>query len=339
MSDKIKIAVNRGATCDGCDMALIDIDEMLLDLFDIAEFAFGPTYHDTKYDDVEKMPDGYITATLVHGSMRDEENVHMVKLLRKKSKLMISFGACSAFGGVPALANAVKGGVDRIWETVYGKDTASTENPDKKTPLYEWKTPKGRILTLPKAQEKIMPMDHYIDVDYVLPGCPPSVSTIRTFIGIVHSHVTKGTPLPPKGTVVASEKTLCDECPREKSDKYNITKVNRPHEILLDPKKCFLDQGIICSGVATRAGCGAQCTSMGNMPCRGCYGPTSQVLDQGASMLSALSSVLGMTEHELDMSDKELESIVKQVPDPLGTFYRYTFGTALINEVVEDVEE
>ncbi len=56
-------------------------------------------------------------------------------------------------------------------------------------------------------------------------------------------------------------------------------------------------------------------------------------------MLSALSSVLGMTEHELDMSDNEIEAIVKQVPDPLGTFYRYTFGTALINEVVEDVEE
>ncbi len=96
------------------------------------------------------------------------------------------------------MANAVKGGVDRIWETVYGKDTASTENPDKKTPLFEWKTPKGRILTLPKAQEKIMPMDHYIDVDYVLPGCPPAVSTIKTFIGIVHSHHQKAQLLPLK---------------------------------------------------------------------------------------------------------------------------------------------
>ncbi len=339
MSEKIKIAVNRGATCDGCDMALIDIDSLLLDLFDVAELAFAPTYMDAKYADVEKMPDGYITATLVHGSMRDEENVHMVKLLRKKSKLIIAFGACSAFGGVPSLANAVKGGVGRIWKTVYGADTASTLNPEGQTPHYEWKTPKGHTLTLPHAMPKIDPMDRIIDVDYYLPGCPPAVQSVAALVKIVYEHVKNGAPLPPKGAYVASDKTLCEECPREKSDKYNIKKINRPHEVELDQKKCFLDQGIICLGIATRGGCGAQCTAIGNMPCRGCYGPTGQVLDQGASMLSALSSILGMTEHEQDMTDNELDKIVDQVPDPLGTFYRYTFGNAIINEVVEDVEE
>jgi len=339
MPDKIKIAVNRGATCDGCDMALIDIDQLLLDLFDVADLVFAPTYMDAKYEDVEKMPDGYITATLVHGSMRDEENVHMVKLLRKKSQLMVAFGACSSFGGVPALANAVKGGMGRIWDTVYGKDTASTVNPENQRPQYEWKTPKGHILTLPKAQSKIVPMDQVIDVDYYLPGCPPAVSTIVAFIQAVFGFVKEGKPLPPKGSVIASQKTLCDECPRTKSDKYNITKVNRPHLVELDQEKCFLDQGVICMGIATRAGCGAQCTMMGNMPCRGCYGPTGLVLDQGASMLSALGSILDMTDHELDLGDDELDKIVAQVPDPLGTFYRYTYGNALINEVVEDVEE
>ena len=339
MSEKIRLAIATAATCDGCDMAIIDIDGMLLDLFDIADIVFSQTYVDTKYEDLEKMPDGYITASLVHGSMRDEENVHLAKLLRKKSKLMVAFGACSAFGGIPSLANSVKGGMGKIWQTVYGKDTASTVNPEGTTPQHKWKTPLGRTLTLPEAEQKIVPMDKIIDVDYYLPGCPPAVSTIKTFVGAVHSHVTKGTPLPPKGAIIASEKTLCEECPRVKPEKYNIKKINRPYEIELDPEKCFLEQGVICLGVATRAGCGAQCTKGGNMPCRGCYGPTGLVLDQGASMLSALGSILDMTDHELDMTDDELEKIVAQVPDPLGTFYRYTFGNAIINEAVEDAEE
>ncbi len=338
MSEKIKIAINRAATCDGCDMAILDTDALLLDLFEIADIAFGPTYVDYKYSDVENMPDNYLTATLVHGSMRDEENVHMVKLLRQKSKLMISFGACSCFGGIPSLANGVRGGIPRIWETVYN-ETASTENPDGFRPQFEWTSPKGHKLTLPQPESKVVPMHYIIDVDYYLPGCPPSVDTISILFKAVYAHVKEGAPLPPKGTVIASEKTVCDECSRTKPEKYNITKIKRPHLTDLDPEKCFLEQGVICLGIATRAGCGAQCTNIGNMPCRGCYGPTSKVMDQGASMLSALASVLDMRDNELDLSEDELDKIVDQIDDPLGTFYRYSLGSALINEVVEDVED
>ncbi|HOO97633.1 MAG TPA: oxidoreductase [Caldisericia bacterium] len=338
MSDKIRIAINRAATCDGCDMAILDIDDLLLKLFEVADIAFGPTYMDAKYEDVEKMPDGYLTATLVHGAMRDEENVHMVKLLRQKSQLIIAYGACSSFGGIPSLANAVKGGMPSIWNTVYNT-TDSTTNPDKVHPEYEWVSPKGNKLTLPKAMDKVLRMDDYIHVDYYLPGCPPSVETTSTLIKAVYAHVKEGAPLPPNGTILASEKTLCDECNRTKPDIYNIKKIHRPHLVDLDPDKCFLEQGVICMGIATRAGCGAQCTNIGNMPCRGCYGPTGKVLDQGASMLSALASVMDMTDHELEMTDDELDKIVNQVDDPLGTFYRYSFSSALINERVEEEEE
>jgi F420-non-reducing hydrogenase small subunit len=338
MSDKIRIAVNRSATCDGCDMALLDIDSLLLDLFGIADLVFGPTYMDAQYKDVEAMPDGYITATLVHGCLRDEENIHMVKLLRKKSALMVAFGACSAFGGIPSLANSVKGGMKTIWDTVYG-ETASTTNEKGERPNYEWKTPKGNILTLPKANQKIVRMDEIIDVDYYLPGCPPSVPTITALVMAVHGFVTAGKPLPPKGTIIASEKSLCDECKRKKSDRYNIKKINRPHLVELDQEKCFLDQGIICSGIATRAGCGAQCTNIGNMPCRGCYGPTGNVMDQGLSTLSAIAGIMDYKDDELNLDENEIDKIAAMVPDPLGTFYRYSFGSALVNEVVEDVEE
>ena len=82
----------------------------------------------------------------------------------------------------------------------------------------------------------------------------------------------------PKGSVLAPDIALCDECPRKKSKPANlsIAEFKRPHQLLADPDLCLLAQGVLCMGPATRSGCGAQCTT-GNMPCTGCFGPTSRV--------------------------------------------------------------
>ena len=62
----------------------------------------------------------------------------------------------------------------------------------------------------------------------------------------------------------------------------------------------------------------------GNMPCTGCFGPTSRVRDQGAKILSAVcSSIAGKTEEEIDAT-------LDGIPDPVGTFYRYSLGGSLL---------
>ena len=140
MSDKIKIAIAQGATCSGCDIAVLDLDVELLKLFEVADLTFAPLAADIKYKDVEAMDDGEITICLYHGAVRNSENEHIAKLLRKKSKIMVAYGACAAFGGIPGLANVTT--KNKILDTVYD-ETATTVNPEHTRPQTHYVSPEG----------------------------------------------------------------------------------------------------------------------------------------------------------------------------------------------------
>ena len=185
---------------------------------------------------------------------------------------------------------------------------------------------KEGTLTLPEFYDTVKTLDQTIDVDYYLPGCPPTPDLIMTAVGAIVEN-----KLPPKGSVIGPLKSVCDECRFEKSEK-KITKIRRIYELDKIEDKCLLEQGIICMGPATRGGCDARCLDA-NMPCTGCGGPTPNSLDQGAKMISALASILGV-EGEEKMSDEEVEELIDQVVDPVGTFYKYGLPAALINRRV-----
>jgi F420-non-reducing hydrogenase small subunit len=157
-----------------------------------------------------------------------------------------------------------------------------------------------------------------VDVDYYVPGCPPVGEQVSKVIGQF-----VGGELPPVGAVLgASEKSLCHECKRVRTDR-KISKIVRSYQTIPDPQKCLLEQGIICMGPATRGGCGSICLDA-NMPCRGCYGPLPKSIDQGAKMLSALSSIFDAD------SEEDIQRLVDSVPDPLGTFYRFGLAHSLM---------
>jgi F420-non-reducing hydrogenase small subunit len=156
-------------------------------------------------------------------------------------------------------------------------------------------------------------------VDYFVPGCPPQAPQIWAVIEAVLSG-----NLPPKGSIVGAspDKTVCDECKHSREEK-RIRKFYRPHEIIPEDR-CLFDQGIICAGPATRAGCGALCTQV-DMPCRGCYGPAPGIVDQGAALLSAVASVVDAD------TEEEAAHIVGEVVDPVGTFYRFGLPASLLH--------
>jgi len=85
----------------------------------------------------------------------------------------------------------------------------------------------------------------------------------------------------------------------------------------------MIAQGLVCLGPATRGGCEALCPS-GNMPCTGCFGPTSRVRDYGAKALSALTSIIDSKD------ERDIDRVLAGVPDPVGTFYRYSLPVSLL---------
>ena len=319
---KLQFAFYWAASCGGCEIAVLDIDEKILDVIAAVDILFWPVAIDIKYKDVEAMDDNSIDVCFFNGSIRTTEQEHLAKLLRKKAKTLVAFGACAVHGGIPGLANITN--KEEVFATAY-LNNPSTDNPKKITPKTSVKVKEG-TLTLPEFYDTVKSLDQVVDVDYYLPGCPPPTDLILNAVNAIATN-----KLPPKGTVLAPLKSVCDECKFEKSEK-KIKVIKRVYEIEKIEDKCLLEQGIICMGPATRGGCKARCLDA-KMPCTGCGGPTPNSIDQGAKMISALASILGL-EGEEKMSDEEVEKMIDQVVDVTGTFYKYTLPTSLLNRKV-----
>lgn len=315
-TEKPKVAFYWCASCGGCEESIVDLAEDILKVVEAVDIVFWPVAIDIKKKDVEAMEDGSIAVSFINGAVRLSEQEEMAKLLRKKSQLIVAHGSCSHMGGIPGLGN--------FWnkETIFNRayhTTPSTDNPDGTVPLEKTEVD-GKELTLPSFYDTVYSLDQVIDVDYYLPGCaPPRDLIINAVTAILEGK------LPPKGSVLSPNKSLCDDCERNetKPEKLAMKEIKRPWEVELDPEECFLAQGIICMGPATRTGCGERCIE-GNMPCRGCFGPTDQVFDQGAKFLSALASILDAKD------EKEIEKIVDTIVDPAGTFYRFSLPHSIL---------
>ncbi len=319
---KPKLAIYWAASCGGCDIAILDIEEKILDVADFFDIVFWPCAMDFKYDDVRKMEDKSITLTLFNGAIRSSENFEIAELLRQKSLLLCAFGSCAHEGCIPGLANFYD--KKSIMEYAY-KQSPSTVNPDGVTPQPEVDVPEGK-LHIPALWNTVRTLRQVVDVDYSIPGCPPQSDQIAAVVGAVIDIIKNGKPLPPKGTVLgASEKSCCDECKRERNIK-KIKKFIRPFEIVTDPNLCLMEQGILCMGPATRSGCGAKCVNAG-VPCRGCYGLPSNIRDQGAKMASAVASVVDT------LDPAEAQKIIDTIADPLGTFYRFSLPDSMLRRV------
>ncbi|MEJ2758426.1 MAG: hypothetical protein P8046_08115, partial [Anaerolineales bacterium] len=316
---KPKFAMYWAASCGGCEIAVLNIHEKILDVDANFDIAFWPVAMDAKYKDVEAMEDGSILLTLFNGGIRTDENEHMAKLLRQKSQILVAFGACAVEGGNPGLANFSK--ADDLLDTVF--TTISTENPEDIRPNYSYDVKEG-TLHIPVFEPVLRTLDQVVDVDYYMPGCPPESHQIAAVIDLVIQVLEGKAQLPPKGaTIGVGNSTVCDECGRTRHVK-KVKEIRRIQSVDdIDPELCLLEQGILCNGLATASGCEAKCPTAG-APCIGCYGPASDVVDYGARMMTAVASVIDS--RDPDEVDRILDSIV----DPAGSFYRFNLAHSLL---------
>jgi F420-non-reducing hydrogenase small subunit len=315
---KPKVAFYWCASCGGCEEAVVDLAEDLLKVVEAVELAFWPVALDFKREDVERLPDGSLAAAFINGAIRLSEHEEMAHLLRRKAQLVIAYGSCAHLGGVPGLANLHDRG--SIFQYVY-RDAPSVANPEGVFPQERFPAEEGE-LELPAFWDTVKALDQVVEVDYYVPGCPPTPKVTRAAIEALFGEG----ELPPKGTVLgAGTRALCHECPlnETKPDKLLLEGFKRVHEVIPEPNKCLLAQGLICLGPATREGCGALCISA-NMPCTGCFGPLDRVRDYGGKALSEIASILNSND------EGEIERALEKVADPVGTFYRYSLPKSFL---------
>jgi F420-non-reducing hydrogenase small subunit len=231
---------------------------------------------------------------IISGGIRVEENKEIAEEMRRKCNTLIALGSCACFGGLPALANQFM--VDEIHEKVW-RGCVSTDPAE--TPTQE----------VSPFTDRIYALHEVVNVDLKLPGCPTTPDMVAEAL----------TALLEGREISLPTKSVCDECPTIR-EKKAMANVKRPLESVefevgkpLDTVRCYMEQGFLCNGPATRSGCGGaektpRCIKA-YMPCRGCFGPLSDTANPLVDMMGALSTI------GLD---------VKQIQDRAATFNRFS---------------
>ena len=311
---KRKLAIYWAASCGGCDIAVLGLQEKIFDLAAAFEIVFWPCVMDAKVGDLEAMPDKSIDVCLFNGGIRTSEQEFMARLMRSKARVLVAFGSCALEGCIPGLANLATR--EQIFDAAY-LDSTSTVNPDRVVPQPRSHVD-GVTLQLPEFYDTLKTLGQTVHVDYYLPGCPPESARVAEVIAAILDD-----KLPEAGSVFGVDTTVCDECDRKREEK-KLRAFKRTWQVIPDSETCLLEQGLICCGIATRAGCGALCPEV-NSPCIGCYGPNDGVEDFGARMMTALASIIDSEDPD------EIDRIIHDgIPDPVGTFYRFSLAASLL---------
>jgi F420-non-reducing hydrogenase small subunit len=275
------------------------------------EIVLWPAAMDGKRADVEALPDGAIDVAFLNGAIRLDDQADWARLLRRKSRRVVAFGACAHLGGIVGLGDL--DGPEAILEAAYGPGVPSVSNPGAPTPGLP-----GDGLPLPALLPRTLPLAAVVQVDAVVPGCPPSVAIVERAIEALLSDDPPG-----GGAVLAPDASLCETCPlgASRPELPEVRALGRLATTAPVPDLCFLAQGIPCSGPATRQGCQPGCVEAG-MPCRGCFGPVSGAGDEGAAMLAAFASLLAG-------EGDGRRALAAALPDPAGTFWRYGWAAGM----------
>ena len=156
---KIKLATVWLDGCSGCHMSLLDIDERILELAKYVDVVWGPLV------DVKEFPEN-VDVTIVEGAISSEEDLHRIRLVRSRTKLLVSLGDCAVTGNVPAMRNTF--GADAVLRRAYLENvTLDPQIPRE---------------VIPQLLPNTRPVHEVAKVDVFIPGCPPSADLIFSVI-------------------------------------------------------------------------------------------------------------------------------------------------------------
>ncbi len=269
--------------CSGCEISILNTGEALLDLLPHLNFVHIPVLIDHKYfgqtgdNTAFEIPEAVVG--IVSGGVRNEEHKHVLNEMRKKTKILIALGSCAAYGGIPAQANMFT--QDEIFDKVFRNSPSTNPSPNPVDP------------NVPPWIKTCQALDEVVKVDVTIPGCPPHPDWIAEAILALLAGKTAWS-LP--------ERSVCDTCPvvREKKSaggpiKRGFTNLEFNPEEGLDKMRCINEQGFLCMGPVTLAGCagkeGVPRCVQARTPCRGCFGPIRKGARPMVDMMGSLTSV------------------------------------------------
>jgi F420-non-reducing hydrogenase small subunit len=275
----VRVAEEWLHSCSGCEIAILNTGEALLDLLKKIDLVHIPVLIDNKYygqlGDGDELTIPEADVGIVSGGVANEEHMEVLLEMRKKCKILIALGTCATHGGLPALLNSwgMKDGMKDYYTT------ATTE---------ECEVPKDVI---PAPLERVYALDEKVEIDMILPGCPPNPALIAEVLTALLEGRDPALPT----------KSVCDTCPTRREGKGGVSKVRRflqnaqfDPEQPIDEMRCLLEQGLMCMGPVTAAGCasgrGAPSCISARVPCRGCFGPVRRDGNQRLDMMNALAS-------------------------------------------------
>ncbi len=280
----VKVASEWLNSCSGCEISILNLGDVILDLIpEKLELVHIPALVDSKYfgplgdGNTLNLPEA--TVGLISGGIRTEEHAEVATEMREKVDILIALGTCATNGGIPAQINMWKN--EEVLDKVF-RDCPTHEPVDDPTEV------------IPPFTDNVKAIDEVVKVDISLPGCPPHPDWIADALLAL---------LDGKTEWALEERSVCDTCPviREKKSgggagvKRPLENYEGDPEQPLDKMRCIMEQGYLCVGAVTRAGCAGQtgvprCVAA-RQACRGCFGPIRKGARPLVDMMGALSSI------------------------------------------------
>ena len=169
---KPKVSSDWLGGCSGCHMSFLDMDERILDIIDAVDLRSTPI------TDLKQPDESGVDVGILEGCVNNSEHVKVAKRMRERCKILVAFGDCAVFGGIPAMRNFFD--LNEAMRCGY-IDTVSTDS--------EGMVPTDPELAVP---QRVQALSEIVKVDVFLPGCPPSADAIYyTLVELANGRMPK----------------------------------------------------------------------------------------------------------------------------------------------------
>lgn len=141
--------------CSGCHMSFLDMDERLLAVAEKIDLVYSPLV------DHKEFPEN-VDVTIVEGAVSSEEDLHKIRRIRARTRILVSLGDCAVTGNVPSMRNPFE--VKEVLDRAYVEN--AQDNPHHPSQV------------IPPLLRYARPVHEWVPVDVFVPGCPPHADTI-----------------------------------------------------------------------------------------------------------------------------------------------------------------